>query len=200
MSESKAWVDAPFKLIPSSKAGAEVGKESKGAKQLASEMCIVHNVLLRGLNAIYNQARNVAAKGTEKDKIDFANFAYGWAGMLEEHHHTEETAIFPEINELTGVPGLMDSNVDEHKAFHDGLSAYTEYLDRVRSGNEEFDGDKLISIIDSFAVVLRDHLANEIDTLLGLEKYEDKCDWGAWFKAAIDKIVAPAMKKSKYRL
>ncbi|KPM34882.1 hypothetical protein AK830_g11694 [Neonectria ditissima] len=199
MSESKPWVDGPFKLIPSSKAGAEVGKESKGAKQLASEMCIVHNVLIRGLNAVYNQARNVTTRGTAKDKSDFTNFAHGWSVMLEEHHHTEETAIFPEINELTGVPGLMDGNVDEHKAFHDGLLAYTGYLDKVRNGTEELDGDKLNSIIDSFAVVLRDHLENEIDTLLGLEKYEDKCDWGVWFKAAIDKITIPAMKNSEYR-
>lgn len=178
----------------------QVGKQSKGSKQLASEMCLVHNVLLRGLNAIYNQARNVAARGTAKDKSDFANFAYGWAAMLEEHHEAEETLVFPGINELTGVPGLMDGNVDEHKAFHDGLSAYTAYLDKVRSGKEELDGDKLVSIIDSFAAVLRDHLENEIDTLLGLEKYEDKCDWGAWFKETIDKVVVPAMKKSEYRV
>ncbi|KAH6996478.1 hypothetical protein BKA56DRAFT_666700 [Ilyonectria sp. MPI-CAGE-AT-0026] len=199
MSESKVWVDAPFKLIPSAKAGAEVGKEVEGAKNLASEMTIVHNAILRGINAVYNQARNVSAKGTAKDKLDFANFAYGWAMMLQEHHDVEEEKVFPRINEVTGVPGLMDANVDEHKAFHDGFLVYIEYLDKVRAKKEEFDGERLVSIIDSFAPVLRDHLEHEIDSLLALDKYSDKCDWGKWFKQIVDEIVTTAMKRSEYR-
>lgn len=178
----------------------QVGKEVEGAKNLACEMTIVHNAIIRGINAVYNQARNVSAKGTAKDKLDFANFAYKWAMILQEHHDVEEEKVFPRINEVTGVPGLMDANVDEHKAFHDGFEVYIEYLDKVRAEKEEFDGERLVSIIDSFAPVLRDHLENEIDSLLALDKYSDKCDWGKWFKQIVDEIVTTAMKRSEYRV
>lgn len=39
---------------------------------MAAEMCIVHNCFIRGINAIYLQCVNVATKGTEQDKVDFA--------------------------------------------------------------------------------------------------------------------------------
>lgn len=38
-------------------------------------MTLVHNYLIRGISAIYLQCENVAARGTPKDKLDFANFA-----------------------------------------------------------------------------------------------------------------------------
>ncbi|KAI5463164.1 hypothetical protein BGZ63DRAFT_380669 [Mariannaea sp. PMI_226] len=162
-------------------------------------MTIVHNCMLRGLNAIYNQARNVGTKGTAKDKLDFANFAYAWAKMLEEHHETEEKTAFPDINRLAEVPGLMDGNVEEHKAFHDGFEKYMEYTDSVRKEKEEYDAEKLIAIIDSFASVLQVHLTNEIDTLMALKQYEDKCDWGSWFNKLVGEIIGDAMKNAEYR-
>ncbi|KAH6895319.1 hypothetical protein B0T10DRAFT_455581 [Thelonectria olida] len=199
MSESKVWVEAPFKLIPSSRANLSAGQKPKGVQVLASEMCIVHNALLRGLNAVYNQARNVGARGTAKDKLDFANFAYAWSQVLEEHHELEETKVFPDINRITGVEGLMDGNVEEHKAFHGGLDKYKEYLQGVRDGKEEYDGEKLVGIIDSFGPVLQVHLSNEIDTLMAMDKYEDKCDWEAWFKKTIDAVMGQTMKDATYR-
>ncbi|KAH7165620.1 hypothetical protein EDB81DRAFT_865662 [Dactylonectria macrodidyma] len=176
MSEAKVWVDTPFKLIPSSKSGAELGKEPKGAQKLACEMTLVHNAILRGLNAVYNQARSVSTKGTRKDKLDFANFAYAWTMVLKEHHRVEEDRVFPLINELTGVPGLMDGNVAEHQEFHDGFEAYLEYADKAR-----------------------EHLEHDIDTLLALDKYSDKVDWVVWFKKVIDEIMGYAMKNAEFR-
>ncbi|KAH7145875.1 hypothetical protein B0J13DRAFT_666464 [Dactylonectria estremocensis] len=164
MTETKVWVDTPFKLISSSKSGAELGKEPKGAQKLGCEMTIVHNNILCGLNA-----------GSPKDKLEFANFAYAWAMVLKEHHCVEEERVFPLINSLA-VPGLMDGDVAEHQEFHDGFEVYLEYTDKLRGGNEELDGDKLTSIIDSFGPVLREHLEHEIDTPLALEKYSDKTD------------------------
>ncbi|QLI65586.1 uncharacterized protein G6M90_00g005440 [Metarhizium brunneum] len=70
----------------------------------------------RGANTVYNQAVNVSADGTARDKADFANFAYQWALMLEGHHNGEEVK--------TGVPGLVNGNVAEHAEFHDGLVTY----------------------------------------------------------------------------
>ena len=51
------------------------GKKLPPARAFAAEMSIVHNVGIRGMNAIYNQWDGVAERGTAKDKVDFANFA-----------------------------------------------------------------------------------------------------------------------------
>lgn len=162
-------------------------------------MTVVHNLFLRGINAIYVQAVNVAERGTAKDKSDFANFAWSWSQEVLEHHDIEETRIFPEINELAGVPGLMDANIEEHHLFHTGLDKFREYVDKLRKEEEELDGEKLKGIIDSFMPVLRTHLENEIDTLVGLEKYADKCDWGAWFQKVAQDLGAQGMKSASHR-
>lgn len=163
-------------------------------------MSLIHNILLRGINAVYNQAINVATKGTTKDKLDFASFAFMWGEVIHEHHETEETELFPEINRMTGVEGLMDGNVQEHTAFHEGLGNFTTYLGKVRKEEEELDGVKLNGIIDSFMPVLRTHLDNEIDTISALGKFEDKIDWMPWFKKKVDEIAGKAMKTSQYRV
>ena len=52
---------------------------------------------------------------------------------------------------------------------------------------------------DSFMPILRTHLENEIDTLVGLEKYADKCDWGAWFQKVAQDLGAQGMKSASHR-
>ncbi|WAO85512.1 Hemerythrin domain-containing protein [Fusarium falciforme] len=195
----KPWADGPFPLISASISGDNVEKPVQGARKLAAEMTLVHNLILRGINAIYNQAINVGARGTGKDKLDFANFAYQWGAMLSEHHDTEEKMVFPEIEKITEVRGLMGDSVAEHHAFHDGLTQYMEYLDKVRSGNDTYDGEKLKAIIDSFAPVMQEHLVHEIESLVKLTDHEDKCDWAAWFKKTVDAIVSKDMKDSEFR-
>lgn len=167
---------------------------------MASEMALVHNALIRGLNAIYLQAGNVASRGSAKDQLDFANFALRWGHMIEEHHASEEKNHFPSINEIVGVPGLMDVNVDEHAVFHVGLVEFLGYVGKVVKGDEKLDGERLRAIIDSFGVALRTHLKNEVVTLKGLEKYEDKTDWKAWFQKAAGDEVMKQMKTSEFRV
>ncbi|KAJ4248795.1 hypothetical protein NW762_012633 [Fusarium torreyae] len=128
----KPWVNGPFALISSSKSGDSLEKPASGVRKCAAEMSAVHSLLIRGINAIHLQAVNVAQRGTKKDKLDFSNFCWVWSEELQEHHNIEETMIFPEINELAGVPGLMDANVEEHKMFHDGLSNFRNYIDKIR--------------------------------------------------------------------
>ncbi|RKL31416.1 hypothetical protein BFJ72_g11050 [Fusarium proliferatum] len=195
----KPWVDGPFELISASKAGDSLEKRAGGARKCAAGMAVVHNIFLRGVNAIYLQAINVAEKGTQKDKVDFASFAWAWSQEIQEHHDIEEEKIFPEINRITGVPGLMDANIEEHHLFHEGLDRFTTYIEKVRKGNQDLDGSKVREIIDSFMPSLTTHLHNEIDTLVGLEKYADKCDWGAWFEKTGAEIGSNAMKKASHR-
>lgn len=136
-------------------------------------MVAIHNVFIRGLNAIHNQAVKVGTQGTEEDKTDFFEFAAIWAFGLHEHHALEETKIFPDIEEVTGVKGVMEANVHQHEAFTEGITQYQEYLKSVRSGAEVYDGHKLLAIIDSFGPTLAEHLLDEIETLKSLRQYSD---------------------------
>ncbi|KAH7156177.1 hemerythrin HHE cation binding domain-containing protein [Dactylonectria macrodidyma] len=187
---NKLWADGPFKLISHSALKLKEGEKPQGAKTAAFEMTIVHNLLLRALNSIYLQCVNVGKSGTPQEVNDFVNYASCWYTTLSHHHHIEESMIFPEIERLAGVPGLMAQNVAQHEAFHDGLEAYKKYLDAVQAGDDKYDGDKLKGIIDSFAGVLHQHLTEEIDTLVKLEEeHGDKTDWATWFKKTMDKIL-----------
>ncbi|KAF5676543.1 hypothetical protein FHETE_2039 [Fusarium heterosporum] len=195
----KPWVDGPFSMISASKAGDSLAKRATGARQCAAGMTVVHNLFLRGVNAIYLQAINVSQRGSKKDKLDFACFAWSWSEEVLAHHNAEETDIFPEINRISGVPGLMDANIEEHHLFHEGLDVFRDYVGKVRKEEEELDGEKLIKIIDLFMPVLRTHLENEIETLVGLEKYADKCNWGEWFEKKGAELGKKAMSTSTAR-
>lgn len=154
------------------------------------EMIIVHNTLLRIINSIYLQCINVGVRGTQQDIDDFVQYARLWHKGVTHHHHTEETMIFPDIERMAGVPGLMEANVAQHEAFHDGMESYKTYLDRVSAGEEKYDGLKFKQIIDSFADVLHQHLTDEIDTLVKLhEEHADKADWGMWYKKTMEEIL-----------
>lgn len=96
--------------------------------------------------------------------------------------------FFKQIEDMAGVPGLMKPNVEQHAAFHGGLEAFLAYLDAVKAGGEEYDGERLRGIIDSFMPVLRTHLFDEIQTLLALDKYEDKGDWVVLVEKAKEEV------------
>lgn len=123
--------------------------------------------------------------------------------QVHEHHDNEESICFHQIEEMAGEPGLMTANVDQHAAFHGGLEKLLTYLEAVKAGEDKYDGKRLRSIIDSFMPVLRQHLLDEIMTLLALEKYKDRGDWAAWLKKVQAEIVAkmqedPNSKVSAY--
>jgi GTP-binding protein EngB required for normal cell division len=166
---------------------------------MAAEMSIVHNCLIRGINSVYNQCIKVSTRGTDTDKLDFANYAFQWTEMVHEHHSSEDSAIFPSMSEIAGVPGLMDVNTSEHAVFHDKIGQYAEYLKGVVQGKEELDGEKVKTLIDCFMPELHTHLGNEIDTLVALEKY-DKVDWDAWFKKEVGKMIKELMGQYEYRV
>jgi hemerythrin-like domain-containing protein len=124
----------------------------------------------RGLNSIYLQARNIKPS----DEKAFCNYILTWHNLLHVHHTGEETDFFPEIEELVGEKGIMDANVEQHHAFHDGLENFAEYIKACRDGSDKYDGNRVIKHIDSFGTALIQHLADEIPTIEGLRKYGDK--------------------------
>ena len=148
-------------------------------------MCCVHNVLIRSLNSIYLQARNVAptkisaispeTKADVETRDDFVDYAREWSFLVHVHHHGEETSVFPEIDKALNGKDIMEQNVQQHRLFDEGINRYDKYLEQVRRpakgvervGEEKFlYGPELCEIIESFGTILVSHLNEEIGTLL----------------------------------
>lgn len=138
--------------------------------ELASEMCHVHNMVLRGLNSIYLQAPHI----TPADEKPFCRYVLGWYNLLHSHHSGEEADFFPTVEKMTGVKGLMDNNVDQHKAFHDGMDSLKAFADAVVADKEKYDASRLVTLIDDFGPALTQHLGDEIPTILSLRQYGEK--------------------------
>lgn len=77
--------------------------------------------------------------------------------------------FFPDVEAYTGEKGIMEKNVLQHEAFHPGLDEFRKYVFETKV--EDYDGKKLRAIMDGFGHILMTHLNEEIETLLGLEKY-----------------------------
>jgi hypothetical protein len=73
-------------------------------------MAIVHNVIIRGYNSIYKQAPHIRPR----DVRDFLGYSLTWNDLVINHHRSEETVIFPLYEKHSGVPGLMDTDREEH--------------------------------------------------------------------------------------
>jgi len=158
----------------------------------------VHNTIIRGVNAIYLQCINI--ERSPADLKDFVEFTQTWALALNTHHDSEEVMIFPRLEKVIEEPGFMDKNVEQHHVFHAGVEALTQYLDAVSGGSQEYAGVKIRELIDDFMPALREHLSDEIGTLLALQKYEEKVDLGSWFKKIVEEVIAKAGNTDKNKI
>lgn len=162
------YADHPFTPIPTPVfANKQNGITSDMFDQLASEMALVHNMLVLGLNAIYLQAPHVKPA----DKKGFLNFIDIWYKLLHHHHTDEEQSFFPIVENMVGEKGIMDANVEQHHVFLEPLEAFHACYEAFVSGKEKYDGGKLVRLIDAFGPTLVQHLGDEIPTLQGLKKY-----------------------------
>lgn len=132
-------------------------------------MALAHNGILRGLNAIYLQATNIPSKDLNTIQ-DFLTYCQCWCESMHHHHDAEETSFFRNIELLFGVNGLMTSNVEHHRAFTSGFDLFYEYFRTCPP--EDYNGQRLVSLIEGFADHLTRHLKDEIDTLRALNKYD----------------------------
>ena len=135
--------------------------------KLASEMAHVHNMLIRGLNSIYLQAPHIKPA----DEKPFCKYIMGWYDLLHIHHDGEEAMFFPIVEKMTDTKGIMDTNIDQHKAFHDGVDELKGYAQGVIAERGRYSGTKLVSLVDGFGTSLVQHLADEIPTILSLRQY-----------------------------
>jgi hemerythrin-like domain-containing protein len=170
----KPWADTPFPLLETPRSQLAGAPESPASKN-ASEMALIHNILLRGLNCIYNQAPNLKFS---EDIDDFMDFCGAWSHTLRSHHKTEETVYFPLLEEQCseGNKGVASKNHDEHERFLGGLGEFDEVVKGVKIDGVDYDSAKLLKIIDDFGPRLAEHLRNEIVLLQSLEA-DERIDW-----------------------
>ncbi|KAI2603747.1 hypothetical protein GGR54DRAFT_633623 [Hypoxylon sp. NC1633] len=168
------WADEPFYLIttPSTQL-----TDSHSYVHVASDMVHAHNIIIRGLNAIVQQAPNVATSVDEgynpKDVKDLLFYVKSWTKMVNHHHWTEESFIFPELSKFSGNPGLMDDPHHQHELFHGGMERLLAYSSATKPEEHRWEGPGgMKEIIDSFSKHLTDHLYAEIDVFLGLKDFD----------------------------
>lgn len=180
------WADKPFALIPTP---STRGKNDHSCAKAASDMALVHNTLIRGLNAILLQAPHIpdadeGSRYNEKDITDLLYYVKCWCAMVHHHHSVEETFIFPELEKFSGQPGIMEDPRHQHSLFHDGMEQLHTYATETKPGDYRWVGNNgMKHIIDSFSKALIDHLYAEIEVLLMLD-YLDSVEFEKiWRKA-----------------
>jgi hypothetical protein len=137
--------------------------------KLATEMTHVHNFLIRGLNSIYQQAPHVHDVTDARDLLVYCS---AWVMMINHHHDSEESQLFPDLEELAQNPSIMAGNKEQHEKFHDGLEAFQHYAETADP--QKYSWLELKDIIDGFAPSLMLHLREEIGTLLALRDLDNR--------------------------
>jgi hemerythrin-like domain-containing protein len=139
---------------------------------IAADMANIHNAIIRGLNAIYLQCPHIPNNPT--DIQDFALYVKAWADLVHHHHSMEEAKVFPRFESVAKDAGkseaVMDANIEQHHQFEPGLAELMDIANKVHKGEKEYDWEEWIRILDRVAEVLTQHLHDEIDSLLALEK------------------------------
>ena len=164
------WADQPFALIKETGylSRQDIPDRQHPAIMIAQQMALTHNVVLRGLNASFNQCLSVSPK--TKEAQDFLVFNQSLFEIIHAHHTVEEEHMFVAIEKFTGVPGIMDKNLQEHKDFQEGLEKYRQYI--FETDASDYDGKTLQALLEGFGKTIELHLHNEIPTLLDLMDYD----------------------------
>jgi hemerythrin-like domain-containing protein len=129
-------------------------------------MAHVHNCIIRGMNSIYLQAPYVRLPA---DIIDFFFYIKAWCDFVHHHHQVEEDIVFPELEAFTGQPGCMGGNLEQHHAFEPRIARLEAYGRETKV--ESYSGERVRELVQDLGDVLREHLADEIPTMVALEKF-----------------------------
>lgn len=132
-------------------------------------MALAHNGIMRGLNSIYLQAPHIPRDDLTTIR-DFLTYCQCWCESMHHHHDSEEEIFFPSIEQISGVQGLMEQNVEQHRAFTPGFERFQKYAQTCLP--KDYHGGKLRNLIEDFAGPLTQHLRDEVETLRGLDKYD----------------------------
>ena len=148
-------------------------------------MTLSHNSLIRGFNSTYQQAPRIGIA----DSKDLIGYCLAWLACVDEHHHYEETELFPAIEAALGEKGIMDGEVKEPgksiqmafpqdrlltlraAAFHNGMEVFKNYLLGLANHEADFSHTRLITIMDSFSEPLYSHLRSEPEAIVALSRF-----------------------------
>ena len=169
-SKASDWPEYPFKLI--SDTGAKLIPNiplNHFCLTNAKLMALTHNTIFRALNAIYSQALQINAGS--QDAAHILSYSTVIYDFIHRHHVLEETMYFPEIDKAAGIPGFMDSNLEEHRKLNEGLEKFRMYAETTRK--DQYSGEKLQAILENFAADFENHMHAEIKTIVNLH---DKID------------------------
>ena len=151
-------------------------------------MSHAHNCLLRGLNAIMLQAPHIPSYGSPghnpSDVRDLLTYIRTWVKTVDHHHHVEETVMFPEIEAMAGDEGegLFSGALHQHREFHDGLDELLRVAKSMQADPSKYSWTTIKAIIDNFAPALVDHLRDEINLILSLERFDSTALSTCWKK------------------
>ncbi|KAL3421065.1 hemerythrin HHE cation binding domain-containing protein [Phlyctema vagabunda] len=167
MTPHKIWADQPFQLLePPCKRLALTDP----FVYVASDMALAHNTMIRGLNTIYLQAPFVPRSDVVLVK-DFLIYCQSWSALVEVHHSQEEDFLFPALeSRMKAARGISETNIKQHEAFHSGLSEFERYCWDALQGDETFDAQRILAIIDRLSGPLLQHFKDEIPSLLALKR------------------------------
>lgn len=88
----------------------------------------------------------------------------------------EETEAFPQWDEIAKAGGATDSvtsrNIEQHHAFEVGFEEFRVYAEQMQKGEAKYDGRKVRVMLEEFAKILNEHLHDEVQMILDLEKYD----------------------------
>jgi hypothetical protein len=124
------------------------------AEWMYIDMALVHNVIIRGVNAMWTSAPSVAPA----DVRAFSGYALACLQLTHAHHHGEEEVVFPRMQAKLD----MGHNLEQHDSFRAPMQAFEEYMTRVNTGLEEYDGERTREAIQAFGDPLVDHLREEV--------------------------------------
>ncbi|GLA33272.1 hypothetical protein AnigIFM63309_000095 [Aspergillus niger] len=162
---SRPWADGPWPLIETPSKTQDISKHE--ALYIANEMAFAHNAMLRGLNALYLQAEQITES---QDIADYLVFLRSWAGWVSHHHTLEEEQMFPQFEGVMKKPNFLEGNVNEHHAFQPILKQLLAYGTDTKP--TEYKASTVRSLIEQMAPSFREHLANEITSLMSMEPYD----------------------------
>lgn len=78
--------------------------------------------------------------------------------------------MFPSFEKIIGKDGFLEGNVDQHHAFQPALKKLLAYGSDTKT--EQYDAVMLLAIVEELGPALRQHLSDEIPSLLSMQPYD----------------------------
>ncbi|KAF8902576.1 hypothetical protein CPB84DRAFT_1846226 [Gymnopilus junonius] len=149
--------EGPYPLIPINDTNFDFHNSNTLAQWFSTELILMHNVVIRGLNSIWLNAPLVLRSDTKS----FIGYGLACTSLIRAHHKTQEQVIFPRFQEKID----MRMNVVQHLTFETQLKNLEAYLQNVLEGNESYDCERLLGLRAALGGTLVQHLHDEVRVL-----------------------------------